>query len=116
MLWSGASAFERTMRTLQRLSRVALLATLVLLFGFQDDRSSASRSFIAILAVPIAISGLFERGPCVLGQPTFRRRLMRCRGNEPVRSRIRGGARNRCRRPRRGSGDAVAAYALDRDS
>jgi ACR3 family arsenite transporter len=47
-LWRAAllraGAFERTMRTLQPVSLIALLATLVLLFGSRANKSSGSRS------------------------------------------------------------------------
>jgi ACR3 family arsenite transporter len=50
-----AGAFDRTMRTLQPVSLIALLATLVLLFGFQGEQIVRQPVVIAILAVPILI-------------------------------------------------------------
>jgi ACR3 family arsenite transporter len=44
LLRAGRDTFERTMKRLQPVSLVALLATLVLLFGFQANRSFGSRS------------------------------------------------------------------------
>jgi ACR3 family arsenite transporter len=57
-----AGAFERTMRTLQPVSLVALLATLVLLFGFQGEQIVRQPIVIAILAVPILIQVYFNAG------------------------------------------------------
>jgi arsenite transporter len=51
----GAQAFERVTRRLQPLSIMALLATIVLLFGFQGERIVAQPQIIALLAVPILI-------------------------------------------------------------
>jgi arsenite transporter len=65
-LWRAAllraGAFERTMRTLQPVSLVALLATLVLLFGFQGEQIVRQPIVIAILAVPILIQVYFNAG------------------------------------------------------
>ena len=65
-LWRAAllraGAFERTMRMLQPISLVALLATLVLLFGFQGDQIIRQPMVIAILAVPILIQVYFNAG------------------------------------------------------
>jgi ACR3 family arsenite transporter len=48
--------------TLQPISLVALLATLVLLFGFQGEQILAQPLIIAILAVPILIQVYFNAG------------------------------------------------------
>lgn len=60
LLRAGSPAFERTIGRLQPLSLVALLATLVLLFGFQGEQILAQPSVIAILAVPIVIQVYFN--------------------------------------------------------
>ena len=62
LLAVGGGAFERTMRTLQPLSLVALLATLILLFGFQGEQIVAQPLVIAILAVPILIQVYLNAG------------------------------------------------------
>ncbi|CAN5363154.1 ACR3 family arsenite efflux transporter [soil metagenome] len=66
-LWRRAllrtpGAFERTMQRLAPASLVALLATLVLLFGFQGEQILAQPMVIAILAVPILIQVYFNAG------------------------------------------------------
>jgi ACR3 family arsenite transporter len=55
-----AGALDRTMRMLQPVSLVALLATLVLLFGFQGEQIIRQPIVIAILAVPILIQVYFN--------------------------------------------------------
>ncbi len=62
--WSllRAGAFDRTLRALQPLSLVALLATLVLLFGFQGEQIVRQPMVIAILAVPILIQVYLNAG------------------------------------------------------
>jgi arsenite transporter len=62
LLNAGPPVFERTMSRLQPLSLVALLATLVLLFGFQGEQILAQPVVIAILAVPIIIQVYFNAG------------------------------------------------------
>jgi ACR3 family arsenite transporter len=62
LLSNGKAAFDRTMRALQPVSLVALLATLVLLFGFQGDAILAQPVVIAILAVPILIQVYLNAG------------------------------------------------------
>ncbi len=62
LLRAGGGAFERTMRTLQPVSLVALLATLVLLFGFQGEQIVKQPVVIAILAVPILIQVYLNAG------------------------------------------------------
>ena len=53
---------ERLLTMLQPLSLIALLATLVLLFGFQGDKLLARPLVIALLAVPILIQVYFNAG------------------------------------------------------
>ena len=60
VLASGNSAaLTRLLALLQPVSLVALLATLVLLFGFQGEQILAQPLIIAMLAVPILILSLF---------------------------------------------------------
>jgi ACR3 family arsenite transporter len=58
----GGDALARLLSTLQPVSLVALLATLVLLFGFQGEQILAQPLIIAILAVPILIQVYFNSG------------------------------------------------------
>ncbi|MCG7508820.1 ACR3 family arsenite efflux transporter [Mesorhizobium retamae] len=58
----GQSALDRLLATLQPLSLIALLATLVLLFGFQGEQIIAQPLVIALLAVPILIQVYFNAG------------------------------------------------------
>jgi ACR3 family arsenite transporter len=58
----GNSALTRLLSTLQPVSLVALLATLVLLFGFQGEQILAQPLIIAILALPILIQVYFNSG------------------------------------------------------
>ncbi|MEI5679540.1 MULTISPECIES: ACR3 family arsenite efflux transporter [unclassified Mesorhizobium] len=58
----GQAALDNLLRTLQPLSLVALLATLVLLFGFQGEQIIAQPTIIALLAVPILIQVYFNSG------------------------------------------------------
>jgi len=51
----GEAALKRMLGSLQPVSLVALLATLVLLFGFQGEQIIAQPLVIALLAVPILI-------------------------------------------------------------
>uniref|UniRef100_UPI0028AE602B ACR3 family arsenite efflux transporter n=1 Tax=Rhizobium sp. TaxID=391 RepID=UPI0028AE602B len=53
---------EKLLSTLQPLSLIALLATLVLLFGFQGEQIIAQPTIIALLAVPILIQVYFNSG------------------------------------------------------
>jgi arsenite transporter len=63
LLASGsATALDNLLRVLQPLSLVALLATLVLLFGFQGEQIIAQPMVIALLAVPILIQVYFNSG------------------------------------------------------
>ena len=58
----GEAALSGLLATLQPLSLVALLATLVLLFGFQGERILTQPMVIALLAVPILIQVYFNAG------------------------------------------------------
>ena len=51
----GEAALHRVLQTLQPISLLALLATLVLLFGFQGEAIVAQPVVIVLLAVPIVI-------------------------------------------------------------
>ncbi len=58
----GATALGRTLARLHGPSLAALLATLVLLFGFQGKQILAQPLIIALLAVPILIQVYFNSG------------------------------------------------------
>jgi ACR3 family arsenite transporter len=58
----GQRALDSMLQTLQPLSLVALLATLVLLFGFQGEQITAQPAIIGLLAVPIVIQVYFNSG------------------------------------------------------
>jgi ACR3 family arsenite transporter len=58
----GAAALGAALARLGPLSLVALLATLVLLFGFQGEQIIAQPLVIALLAVPILIQVYFNAG------------------------------------------------------
>ena len=58
----GEAAIKAALKRLQPLSLVALLATLVLLFGFQGEQIVAQPLIIALLAVPILIQVYFNAG------------------------------------------------------
>jgi ACR3 family arsenite transporter len=58
----GAVALKQVLDRLQPLSLTALLATLVLLFGFQGERILAQPVVILLLAVPILIQVYFNAG------------------------------------------------------
>jgi ACR3 family arsenite transporter len=58
----GEAALQSLLTKLQPLSLVALLATLVLLFGFQGQQILAQPLIIAMLAVPILIQVYFNAG------------------------------------------------------
>jgi ACR3 family arsenite transporter len=62
LLRAGRDSFDRTMKRLQPVSLVALLATLVLLFGFQGEQIIRQPVVIAILAVPILIQVYLNAG------------------------------------------------------
>ena len=58
----GAKGLEALLARLSPLSLAALLATLVLLFGFQGERILAQPLVIALLAVPILLQVYFNAG------------------------------------------------------
>jgi len=58
----GEPGLRRFLERIQPLSLVALLATLVLLFGFQGEQILAQPLVIALLAVPILIQVYFNAG------------------------------------------------------
>ncbi|KXO76567.1 ACR3 family arsenite efflux transporter [Brucella anthropi] len=58
----GQSALDTLLKALQPLSLVALLVTLILLFGFQGEQIIAQPLIIAMLAVPILIQVYFNSG------------------------------------------------------
>ena len=58
----GQAALDRLLAKLGPASLVALLATLVLLFGFQGEQIIAQPMIIALLAVPILIQVYFNAG------------------------------------------------------
>ncbi len=58
----GQAALDRLLRMLGPVSLAALLATLVLLFGFQGEQIIAQPLVIALLAVPILIQVYFNAG------------------------------------------------------
>ncbi|MCK9920069.1 ACR3 family arsenite efflux transporter [Microbacteriaceae bacterium K1510] len=62
LLAVGPDALKATLARLQPLSLVALLATLVLLFGFQGEQILAQPLVIALLAVPIIIQVYLNAG------------------------------------------------------
>jgi ACR3 family arsenite transporter len=58
----GEAALSQTLKTLGPVSLVSLLATLVLLFGFQGEQIIAQPLVIAMLAVPILVQVYFNAG------------------------------------------------------
>jgi ACR3 family arsenite transporter len=58
----GRSALDRLLASLAPMSLVALLATLILLFGFQGEAIVRQPLVIALLAVPILIQVYFNAG------------------------------------------------------
>ena len=58
----GSDALNHILKRLSPVSLVALLATLVLLFGFQGGQIIAQPAVIALLAVPILIQVYFNAG------------------------------------------------------
>ena len=58
----GGAALDRLLTALGPISLVALLTTLVLLFGFQGEQILAQPLVIALLAVPILIQVYFNAG------------------------------------------------------
>jgi len=62
VLLRSSGALDRALKTLQPISLVSLLATLVLLFGFQGEQILAQPLVILLLAVPIVIQVYFNAG------------------------------------------------------
>ncbi len=62
LMRGGQAGLRGILALLQPLSLVALLATLVLLFGFQGEQIIAQPLIIAMLAVPILIQVYFNSG------------------------------------------------------
>ncbi len=62
LLQSGEQALKSALDRLAPLSLLALLATLILLFGFQGEQIIAQPLVIALLAVPILIQVYFNSG------------------------------------------------------
>ena len=58
----GGTALERTLKTLHPVSLMALLLTLVLLFGFQGEQILTQPLVILMLAAPILIQVYFNSG------------------------------------------------------
>lgn len=58
----GVEAFEKTLEALHPFSLSSLLATLVLLFGFQGTKILEQPLIIALLAIPILIQVYFNSG------------------------------------------------------
>jgi ACR3 family arsenite transporter len=67
LLTRGEAALEGALRRLGPLSIAALLATLVLLFGFQGEQILVQPLVIALLAVPILIQVYLNSGLAYLG-------------------------------------------------
>ncbi|WP_429806934.1 ACR3 family arsenite efflux transporter [Ensifer sp. B1-9] len=59
---ASSAALDRFLAKVQPASLVALLATLVLLFGFQGEQIIAQPTIIALLAVPILVQVYFNSG------------------------------------------------------
>ncbi|GMV40992.1 MAG: arsenical-resistance protein [Myxococcales bacterium] len=59
---AGDAALRRTAKRLRPVSLVALLGTLVLLFGFQGERITSQPLVIALLAAPILVQTFFNAG------------------------------------------------------
>jgi ACR3 family arsenite transporter len=68
---SGTAAVEAALKRLGPVSLVALLATLVLLFGFQGEQIIAQPLVIALIAVPILIQVYFNSGVAYLLNRAF---------------------------------------------
>jgi arsenite transporter len=62
LLMRGAQALQQTLQRLQPVSLVALLTTLVLLFGFQGEQILSQPLIILMLAIPILIQVYFNSG------------------------------------------------------
>ena len=62
LLMRGAQGLQQTLQRLQPVSLVALLTTLVLLFGFQGEQILSQPLIILMLAIPILIQVYFNSG------------------------------------------------------
>jgi arsenite transporter len=62
LMVEGPAALQRTQQVLQPVSLLALLTTLVLLFGFQGEQIIAQPLVIVLLAVPILIQVYLNAG------------------------------------------------------
>jgi ACR3 family arsenite transporter len=62
LLRRGETALRRTLASMQPISLIALLATLVLLFGFQGEQILAQPLIILLLAIPILIQVYLNAG------------------------------------------------------
>jgi ACR3 family arsenite transporter len=62
LLARGEAVLQRTLEAMHPLSLIALLATLVLLFGFQGEQILKQPLIILLLAVPILIQVYFNSG------------------------------------------------------
>jgi ACR3 family arsenite transporter len=111
VLDGGPEALSRLLATLQPVSLVALLATLVLLFGFQGEEIIAQPLIILMLAIPILIQVYFNAGFEPLhGRTALRRRPVSAdRGQQLLR--IGGGRRHQPVRLQLGSGPAARPLA-----
>ena len=124
LLRRGPTALARTLAVLGPVSLVALLATLVLLFGLQGEQIIAQPLVILLLAVPILIQVYFNAGLAyVLNRrakvawlrgwavrPDRRQQLLRAggrHGHRAVRLPVRRSACDRGGRADRSAGDAV---------
>jgi ACR3 family arsenite transporter len=72
LLRGGEAALADVLNRLQPVSIIALLATLVLLFGFQGEQILAQPLIIALLAVPILIQVYFNSGLAYLLNRRFK--------------------------------------------
>ena len=69
----GQTALAQTLRKLQPISLIALLATLVLLFGFQGEQIVQAAAYYRVARGPDRDSGLFQRRHCLWAQSRPRR-------------------------------------------
>jgi len=126
----GEVALQSLLKTLQPVSLLALLATLILLFAFQGQQILAQPAVIALIAVPDSHPSLLQFRPCLSAEPlgwreALRRRsfgpdrriqLLRARGggrHQPVRPQFGGRTCNRGGRAHRSTGNALGR--LDRE-
>ena len=124
LLASGPAALQRTLHALQPVSLVALLTTLVMLFGFPGRADHRAAAGDRAAGRPDPDPGLSQCGAGLLAEPALRRGLV-CRraggvdrrqqlfrtggrrGHQPVRPQLRRRAGHRGRRAGRGARDAV---------